>query len=205
MCREIFWGLMIDYSVYSDRDLLLLLQDSKKKISDGAFREIYSKYSAKLYTYCKIKSYDSKEIDDVFQETWTQFYNIALKGLELSAIQAYLFTIARNIFINQYRSRKKNDVVRLDEIEYWEIADELNLEKQFSDKDLIKIIGIALKKLDEKQRESFFLRWYNNMTYKEIGEILNENEATIKMRCKRAMNKLMKILKPYVVEVKENE
>jgi RNA polymerase sigma-70 factor (ECF subfamily) len=194
---------MIDYTVYSDRDLLLLLQDSKKKISDGAFREIYSKYSAKLYTYCKIKSYNSKEIDDVFQETWSKFYKVAVDGLETKSIQAYLFRIARNIFINQYHSRKNINEVRLDEIEYMEIADELNLEKQTSDKDLIKIIENAMKKLDDKHRESFFLRWYNNMTYEEIGKTLDENTATVKMRCKRAMNKLMNILKPYIIEINE--
>jgi DNA-directed RNA polymerase specialized sigma24 family protein len=61
------------------------------------------------------------------------------------------------------------------------------------------MVRIAVSSLEEIYREAFVLLWFGGLTHKEIGEIQGVSTANAKMRCHRAMNEVVKILKPYYI------
>ncbi|MDQ1265825.1 MAG: hypothetical protein QG635_977, partial [Bacteroidota bacterium] len=88
----------------SDEELYLELygdKDSARK----AFEEIYQRYSSKVYTFCSRVMGDTELADDIFQETFINFYESALVEREMKNVSAYIFKIARNLCINEKQKK----------------------------------------------------------------------------------------------------
>ena len=180
------------FGEHSDDDFYLLMFKGRHEAED-AFAEIYSRYSSKVFTFCKyyLGSYD--EACDVFQETFIKFHNSKSPDKVMTNMIGYLLRIARNLCINVKRDNKQ-------EAHYQEYFDFIassddNATPTDSEK-LGKIIREALEYLSESYREIFILREYDGLTYQEIAEVLGEPMETVKVRLYRAKQQMRKLLKP---------
>lgn len=180
---------------YSNEELSNMLNGSKAQ-RETAFTHIYNKFSNRLYAYCLRISDSKQDADDIFQETFTNFINSSKSHVELSNVGAYLIKIARNIELNNKRSKKKR-MVNIDDLDIFPISDEKD---RYEKKEEMEIISRALDLLDFNYREVFILRQYHNMDYEEISEITNENINVLRNRYFRAKAKLKEILEPILNE-----
>ncbi len=198
---------MKDYSKYSDIELVALLKEDSR-LSNHAFNAIYAKYSSQVNGYCIYKSNSAAESDDLFQDTWMNFFKSIKSGKSTNNILPYLFTIARNLSIDKFRKKnaKKNININFMEKELIEqLADPLNFEHDFEKDELSNLIKLAVNYLDDKYKETVVLYWFGNLTYKEIAEICNETQACVRTRLNRAFNRLAKTLKPYLTELNKRD
>ena len=104
--------------------------------------------------------------------------------------------IAKNLSAYIYRSIKNEviDIWRKPHLFYEEEIVFENFSDHDPNPDLAEYIQYSLKKLDDKDKEVIVLKIYNDMTFKEISETLNESINTVSSRYRRGLLKLKKYL-----------
>lgn len=187
---------------YSDVELIGLLR-SEGQESDKAFHIIYQKYSSKIFAFCLYKCTNKEDAEEILQDVWIKFYNSIKSGKFVDNISPYLFTIARNLCISKYRNlsaKKQIKVDYLDENLIEKFADPFHFQDEIEKEELTEIIKLAIYSLDDNYRETLALYWFGGLNYEQISEICNETEACIRTRFARGFNKLVNILKPYLID-----
>lgn len=178
---------------YRDADLVQELSKGEQR-AEKAFTEIYSRYSQKFYAYCLRMTGQENDAQDLFQETFLKFCNLAKNETKyVDHILSLLITIARNMFINNKRNLK--NTVNIDDFEL------VSYQDNYDQKELLELIARAIELLDFEYREVFILRQYQGLTYNEISRITGETVSTIKNRAWRSKEKIKEILAPYLVEL----
>lgn len=184
------------YSKFSDIELFEALSGEKVQ-AESAFAELYSRYSQKIYAYCLRVTGNKDEANDIFQETFLNFFNTAKLNHENTNISGLMITIARNLCINYTRSKKMHIVLE----DYNLMTNDTGYEQ----KELLDLISNALELLEFEYKEAFILRQYHGFSYKEISDITDIPESTIRNRFWRAKEKIKEILTPYLNEITNNK
>lgn len=184
------------FSQHTDNELILLLKGSKLE-QEGAFAEIYSRYSNRVYAYCLRVIGNQDEANDIFQETFIKLFSTSDINIEnKSSLSWYLITIARNLYLNIKRSKKEN-------VEFSEINIVSN-DVGYEHKELIDLIDQALEMLEEDEKEVFILRQYQGLSYEEISLIIKESIGNSRNKFWRAKEKLKTILAPYTRDIEKS-
>ena len=183
----------MNYKSLNDSELYLLLAEGKHK--DLAFKEIYLRYSKRIYFYCKKMLGDEKTAEDVFQDVFIALLNTVERKSELENLKSYLFKIAGNLSLNIIRKNKTRKLEYKDifELDYYTKSDYQDNESV----ETAKLINSALELLSEEYKQAFTLQMYFNMSYIEIAEITAVPISTVRNRVVRAKLKLRQILSPY--------
>ena len=158
------------------------------KIMDN-MENIYNKYanSIKHYIFCITK--DIGLAEDIMQETFVVAINQINKFRGDCEISVWLFSIAKKIL---YKKTKKNSIYNMVPIDEFELADNISIEEDCINKDNKLKLFEALQKLDPNTREVMYLRLTGDLTFKEIGKILNRTESWAKVTFFRGKQKLIK-------------
>ena len=180
---------------YTEQELIKLLFGSRSE-REIAFTYIYNKFANRVYSYCIRISDSRQDADDIFQETFTNFINSIVDEKEIKNIGSYLITIARNIHLNQQRTKKKYNL-NIEDYNHFLLVDEKD---KYEKKEEMELINKALELLDFPYREIFILRQYHNLEYEEISKIVNEKVNVLRNRYFRAKEKLREILDPIINE-----
>lgn len=151
--------------------------------------ELYNKYanSIKNYIFCITK--DIGLAEDVMQETFIVAINQINKFRGDCEVSVWLFSIAKKILYKKTMKSKKINMISIDK---FEIPDNRILEEEYISKDNKLKLFEALQKLDSNTREVIYLRLTGDLTFKEIGKILNKTENWAKVTFFRGKQKLIK-------------
>ncbi len=160
------------------------------KNSDSAFVEIYSRYSSRIYLYCRKALGEGPDADDIFQETFIRFHNALVKNYDIPSVQFYILKITRNLCLNHKRDNRINFI----ELEDFHLPVSDN--KVESD-ELFDLIYSSLELLPEEHKEAFLLQVQQGLSYNEIAEVTEVPVSTVRNRVVRAKSKLREILLPY--------
>ncbi|MDA3844349.1 MAG: RNA polymerase sigma factor [Candidatus Kapabacteria bacterium] len=193
---------MKNYNQYDDRQLIALLNEDAPA-SEQAFRALYSRYSDKLHAYCLFKSDRHEDAEEIFTETWIRFHKSAKSGKQIENPQAFLYTVARNLSYNMYRSNKSRMIQNIQSVDFERIANPLNLNLDIENVELLSLISAAVNNLKDIYKETFVLIWFSGFSYSEIAEIVGETAGCVRKRSTRAMEEVIKMLKPIIKELSE--
>ena len=186
---------MIDYSTYEDTELLVLLKEEGNTCT-LAFEEIWYRYSNMLMYYCSLNSNTIEDAEDLLQNTWIRFYEVAKEEKKIESIKLYLFRIAYNLYLKKIETEKVH-LVNLDQFRLDKFIDEQNnFLKVFENKEILSQFNLALNYLDFEYKECLILHWIEGFTINEIAQICNETYDCIRMRCSRGMQKILTVLEP---------
>lgn len=172
-----------------------------KAFSNGdekAFEVLYYRYNNSLYGYLNnLCNNNNFETDDIFEETWLKVIDKLPQYRDCGKFSAWLFRIARNIFIDRLRHNKPDRTVPIDtENEFMLPADTgLTPERNLAADDIGNVLRKAISTLQPEQREVFLLREEEDLTFKEIAEIQNCSLGTVLSRMRYALKNLRNILK----------
>lgn len=172
---------------------MLLIADGKQK----AFEVLYNRYSKRLLCFFYQKLYQDEDIaQDFLQDLFIKIIEKPHLFDAGRSFKVWIYTMAYNMCKNEYR---KNAVrgVKVDDFNFDDIhtfRTPANLADKF-DRDLFrnKLIN-ELSKLEEKQSTVFILRYKEHLSIKEISEILDCSEGTVKSRLFYTLRKLAKQL-----------
>ncbi len=127
--------------------------------------------------------------DDLVQETLVRALSHLDKFERGTNLQAWLFTILRNLFHSEYRKRRRE----IEDPEGALAAKVAVMPEQGANLDL-QDVRLALAKLSPEQREALLLVGAEGMTYEEAARICDTHVGTIKSRVNRARNRLVQLL-----------
>lgn len=182
----------------SDEDLMALFQAGTVE----AFDLLVSRYKDSLANYLYRFLGDSKEVEDLLQETFMRVYRNRHSYRRIAKFSTWLYTIAGNLARSEYRKRKRRRVYSLqsvnrDEEEYEvEIPDETFAPDRHTESTIQdRYIQEALKQIPEEFREVVVLRDVQQLSYEEIAEITGLPMGTVKSRINRGRTKLQELLR----------
>lgn len=155
------------------------------------FEKLYYKYNRIMYKVALDILQNHELAEDALS---TAFLNISRNFSNISSfpsakVKNYCIIVIKNAATDILRKEKR--LITDHEAEYTEIADVENIET-ISDYNLLKK---AISSLSDKEQEILYLRCIMNMSFREIGNILNIKEGTARQRMNQARNSLMKKIK----------
>jgi RNA polymerase sigma-70 factor (ECF subfamily) len=200
--------LKTKYKKLSDEQLMQFL----RRNDTSAFNELYNRYSVRLlHFFLRTLSGDEQKSQDFLQDI---FLKIIEKPHLFNSTQnfcTWIFTIARNMCKNEYRKQDVRKIMELKADFDTDFADSDCFytagEQQYDRKLFESALANELDQLSDAHRSAFILRYQQQFSIKEIGEILGCSEGTVKSRLFYATRKIAHQLKdfnPYNVEVVKN-
>ncbi|MBQ3606443.1 MAG: sigma-70 family RNA polymerase sigma factor [Muribaculaceae bacterium] len=169
------------------------------KGNNSAFDELLTRHQSRVFSYILhiVKNRDLAE--DIFQETFVKAIMTIKQGRysENGKFVAWITRIAHNLVIDYYRQEKSENTVSTDE-------DETNLlnrkdlcESNIEDEMVVEQIHNDVKRiidaLPESQREVLVMRYYRNMSFKEIADSTNVSINTALGRMRYAIMNMRRI------------
>jgi RNA polymerase sigma-70 factor, ECF subfamily len=158
----------------------------------------FGDYLDGLYGYAMVLSRNNAEAEDLVQETCLRALR-AIDGLRAEgSVKSWLFTILRNIWLNQLRQRRTApDLIELDADENgtYEPADAAqDPHDDFVNKLEREQVRVAIQQLPVEFREIIILREYEELSYQEIAGLLGCPIGTVMSRLARARSRLRDLL-----------
>jgi RNA polymerase sigma-70 factor (ECF subfamily) len=144
------------------------------------FDIIYEKYFKEVYYYTLKITKNEIIAEDIVSETFLSAIKNIEKLKDTNKIKTWLISIAKNKYFDYIKKNTKH--IPLDEIDVAYIS----AEDIFIDKDDSKRIRMIIHKLKEPYKEVFFLRVFANLSFKEIAEIFDNSESTVRQIFHRA-------------------
>ena len=162
-----------------------------RDILSQSLEDIYRKYAEGLYYYLLQLSGSSGVAEELVQET---FYRatISLSKYKQQEVKAWLFKIARNVYIDEWRKRQRWKWVPFIEREEMKspygIPEEEIIIKE-NQQELKELMGL----LPENYRTILYFREYEGFSYADIQEAMDITEAQVKVLLYRARKKLKQL------------
>ncbi|MCP4419390.1 MAG: RNA polymerase sigma factor [Chloroflexi bacterium] len=148
------------------------------------FHELYKRYAADVYRFALWLSGDAAEADDIASETFVRAWTSGSK-IKTETVKAYLFTIARNLFLQQLRKKKR-------QVSLTQASQEITSGPQSIVEDRLTLAAVLqeLQALPESDRAALVLRVEHELPYAEIARVLGISLSSAKVKVYRARLKL---------------
>lgn len=163
--------------------------------ADRAFNRMVLFYQERLYYTIRRMVDNHEDADDILQETFIKAYRKIGTFRGESALFTWLYRIAINLSINHLRKRKIRKMVSLDQVFGQYQADTSGRPDRILETREIKaLIAKAKDRLPARQKAVFILRFYEQLSNKEIADITGTAEGTVKANYFFALNKIKAFL-----------
>lgn len=158
-----------------DERLIKLLKAGKEE----AYIELINTYGNKLLKTCFLMIKDEKEAEDIVQETFIKVFKYMKTFKGESSLYTWIYKIAQNTLRDSYR----NKIITIPYEDYTVSSE--NIEEIIIDKESREILKDELNKMNFIYRQVLVLFYFDGLSIKEISEILDEKEGTIKSKLSR--------------------
>jgi RNA polymerase sigma-70 factor (ECF subfamily) len=182
------------YTSLSDEELMKALSKGDQR----AFDELYKRFYAQLLGYFKNMLWgDREKAEDMVHDIFAKIIKNPDYFDTNRSFRTWLFSVASNMCKNEYKKQavRKNTSTGVED--YRSISSSTNVLAEVQDIQFQQAFEENLAKMDEKHREVFALRHLEGFSMKEIAEVMEINEGTVKSRLFYATKFLAEKLKVY--------
>lgn len=153
--------------------------------------ELYRTYAEQLYYYLLKLSGSPSVAEDLVQETFVRA-TISLHQVESSSARAWLYKVARNVYLDEWRRRKRWSWVPF--FQDTEMISPYGVPEEEMDRvEESQMLAELLYRLPENYRSIIHLREIEEMSYEEIAATLDITESQVKVTLHRARKKLQQL------------
>ena len=170
---------------YDEGAIIRDLKDNNLRSS--AFSAIVKQYSQQIYWHVRNMVLSHDDTNDIVQNTFMKAWNSIEKFRGYSLISTWLYRIAINETLT-FLGKKQNNIP-LDSPE-GAVAEQLESDTYFSGNKADALLREAVAQLPEKQRIAFNMKYFENMKYEEISEILGTSVGALKASYHIAVKKI---------------
>lgn len=168
------------YDSFPDEELMAYLSKGDKY----AFDELYTRYAkAMLFYFKKMLWNDCEKAEDFVHDLFAKIIQKPESFDRDRSFKTWFYSVANNMCKNEYKKQavRKNTSYSIETT--FHLHDEnTNVLSEVQDSIFGQVFEKQLNELDEKHREVFKLRHLDGLSLREIAEVLNANEGTIKSR-----------------------
>ncbi len=152
------------------------------------FSLLYENYFDQIYKFIFLKTYDKSLSQDICQETFFKALN-KINNFNYNhenSFKAWIYRIAYNLIIDDYNAKKRQ--INIDEIA--EFCYDCDFAKNLDNKNKLKEIFEFFDTLNKKHKEILVMRFWDDLTYKEISDLTWESVDNCKKVVSRTLKKI---------------
>jgi RNA polymerase sigma-70 factor, ECF subfamily len=188
--------LKLDYKKRSDEELMSMILNKNQL----AFGELYGRYSKKMFSFFYRMLYcDREKARDFLQDLFIKIIEKPELFDTSKKFSPWFYSLAANMCKNEYKKIKIRDGLSITRISPG-ISAKTNIYDELDLKSFISELYLYLEEMDNGHRSAFILRYGNDFSIKEIAEILECPEGTIKSRLYYTIKYLSERLNVYKPE-----
>ncbi len=163
------------------------------------FEELYRQYAKRLFRYLVCLSGDRQLAEELLQETFYQAIDSIFRFKGNSKVSTWLYQIAKNVYLKHVSKSRKGRMTSLDDLE--NVASPELLEAAILEAEQNSNLAAALSKLSTPSREIIYLHVFNELSFKEVGELFSRSEGWARTTFYRAKLQLRAFLSDDLSEV----
>ncbi len=187
---------MEKFSTLSDEELALSYVGGNNK----AFDELLARTQDKLFSYIYFVVRDEDKANDLFQETFVKVITKLHQGryVDSGKFSAWIMRIAHNVIMDWYRELRSRNIIEpteendLTKLSMNDVLD-MNVENRYVNDQILVDVKKMMNKLPPTQREVVFMRFYQDLSFKEIAELTGVSINTSLGRMRYAILNLRKM------------
>jgi len=154
--------------------------------SPHAIEDLYNFYYPRLYHFSKSFLKLDEGIDDILQEVFIKIWQNRKNIKTTMSFNAFIFTITRNLLLNELRSRLNNQKIK-DKVGKLAVPIEYSFIEQSEYHDLKEKVDQAINELPIRQKEIFILSRIQGYSHKEIAEQLHITSKAVEFHIAKAI------------------
>ncbi len=175
-----------------ETEILALVRDEKSL--EKGFRLLMVTYQERIYWHIRKFVFDHDDANDIMQNTFIKVYRGIGNFKGDSRLYTWLYRIASNESITFLNSRKKRAISSIDDQEH-DLANQLKADAFFDGDEAQLLLQKALSELPNKQRLVFNMKYYDDMSYQEMSDILETSVGALKASYHHAVKKIQLFFK----------
>ncbi|MCF7860037.1 RNA polymerase sigma factor [Patescibacteria group bacterium] len=165
-----------------------LVDELAKAAQNGAsdaFAQLYDLHIKKIYNFIYYKTLNKTVAEDICSQVFIKAWQ-KLSQFQGGSFSAWLYTIARNSVSDYYR--REHQHLNIDDC--WDLSDKEDFLARIDQGLNMEKIQETMKVLKNEEREILMMRFWLDLSFKEIAEQLEKKEGAVKMACGRALKNL---------------
>ncbi|MBE6260089.1 MAG: sigma-70 family RNA polymerase sigma factor [Prevotella sp.] len=175
---------------------------------NGAFDELLTRNQKKLYDYILFVVHDPELANDVFQETFVKVITNLQEGKYnvIGKFSFWLYRIAHNVIMDAFRLQKSEHIIEatpgndLSKLKSEAVMD-INRENEFVNAQVLHDVRHMMDQLPTPQREVVYMRFYQELSFKEIAEVTGVSINTSLGRMRYALINLRRMAKQHEIQL----
>ncbi len=171
-------------------DAQILTLFANEKTREEAFASLLKKYQQKIYWHIRRLVIDHDDADDLVQDVFIKVWKNLAGFREDAQLYTWIYRIATNECLTFLQRKKQRQNVSLDDESSAYLADTLEDTTYFSGSDAQLKLQQALLTLPEKQRLVFNMKYFDDLKYDEISEIVGTSVGALKASYHLAVKKI---------------
>lgn len=195
---------MKKYESCTDETLALLYINGDNR----AFDELLARNQQKLFTYIMFVVRDPELANDVFQETFVKAISRMQEGkyTDCGKFSFWITRIAHNVIMDNYRQQKSAHFIEptedndLNKLRSNELMD-INRENEYVNTQIMNDVRRLMDALPAPQREVVYMRYYQDLSFKEIAELTNVSINTSLGRMRYALINMRRMAKQHNIQL----
>jgi len=173
---------------------LLVQQLKNPETLEIAFRKLMSLYKERLYWHIRKIVLSHDDSDDVLQNTFIKVFKNIHTFNEKSKLYSWMYRIATNEAITFINKKAKTQNVDLSELQY-KITGNLSNDPYYNGDIIQQKLQKAIVTLPQKQQLVFNMKYFDDMKYEEMSEVLETSVGALKASYHHAVKKIESYLK----------
>ncbi len=170
------------------------MQFREPATKEAAFTSIIKKYQERLYWHIRRMVVDHDDANDVLQNVFIRVWNGLENFRQDAQLYTWLYRIATNECLTFLEGQKKRAAVSLSDVETG-LSNKIKADKDFDANKLEWKLQLAIQQLPDKQKLVFGLRYYDEMPYEHMSQVLGTSEGALKASYHHAVKKIEDYIK----------
>ena len=174
----------------TDKEIIELYKAGQR---EKAFSEIVESYSERLYWHVRRFLCSHEDTDDLLQEIFIKVWSSLSSFRGESQLYTWIYRIATNESLNFLQKQKIRAALRFEDITS-KLDEDTGVDGNEAQKALMK----AVSRLPSKQKTVFIMRWFDDLSYEDISEILGTSVGALKASYHFAQEKIRAEIEKYL-------
>ena len=178
----------------TDKEIIELYKAGQR---EKAFSEIVESYSERLYWHVRRFLCSHEDTDDLLQEIFIKVWSSLSSFRGESQLYTWIYRIATNESLNFLQKQKIRAALRFDDITS-KLDDKIDEVTGVDGNEAQKALMKAVSRLPSKQKTVFIMRWFDDLSYEDISEILGTSVGALKASYHFAQEKIRAEIENYL-------
>jgi len=176
----------------NEKELIANLKSEASR--EQAFQLLVKTYQQRLYWHIRKIVMNHDDTDDILQNVFVKVWKNIDGFREDSSLFTWLFRIATNESLSHLQKQRRHSVVSINEMNDY-LSESLESDVYFEGDEIQKKFQLAILQLPNKQRIVFNMKYFDEMKYEEISEVLKTSVGALKASYHFAVKKIEEFLK----------